>query len=474
MSSSTDTGPSIRRRLLLFLLPSLTVVVLAWVFTSYRAQTVLVREAYDRRLGDVALALAANFHPAAADGTGAATSPASISLLGPLQFAIRDAEGHLLQGNARLPEAKPGGANPAYHTALIDGEEFRIATYRIGHALRAATVSVAESTGSRDSTNRFLLIGSWGAAFIEVDVTLLLVVLAVEFGLRPLFAVRRQIENRSAHNLLPLEIRAAPAEVQPLVDALNMLFVMLAEATNSQRRFVADTAHQLRTPLTGILGQLELLQHDPAAAGVRGALAQIQQGITRLAHSANQLLALARTDPTVSRSSRFEVLDLSTIVAGIVNTNLERASRKGLDLGALTSCAGVLGDPRLLEDLLGNLVDNALTYTPPGGHVTVRCGVGRDGSFVEVEDDGPGIPQSERAHVRQRFYRIPGTQGHGCGLGLAIVDEIVRLHEADLSIADGPGGHGARIRVQFPGAAPGSFEPACDAVTSESETCASV
>jgi two-component system, OmpR family, sensor histidine kinase TctE len=119
-----------------------------------------------------------------------------------------------------------------------------------------------------------------------------------------------------------------------------------------------------------------------------------------------------------------------------------------------------------------------LNYTPPGGHVTVRCGVARDRSFLEVEDDGPGIPQSERAQVRQRFYRIPGTQGHGCGLGLAIVDEIARLHEADLSIADGPGGRGTRIRVQFPGTAAGSLEPALEPashpLTPESETCGSV
>ncbi len=237
------------------------------------------------------------------------------------------------------------------------------------------------------------------------------------------------------------------------MEALNLLFDVLAEAARSQRRFVAATAHQLRTPIAGLLGNLQLMMKEPAAESLRVRLEALHQGMENLARSANQLLALARADPSTSFAEQFEAVDLKGLAGRIVEANVDRALSAGLDLGVEASSLAVRGNVRLLEDLLGNLVDNAIHYTPRGGHVTVRVGlrvglrVGRP--VLEVEDDGPGIPEEQRGRVRERFYRIPGSSGHCCGLGLAIVSEIAEAHGAQFSLDAGAGGMGTRARVVF-------------------------
>jgi two-component system sensor histidine kinase TctE len=171
--------------------------------------------------------------------------------------------------------------------------------------------------------------------------------------------------------------------------------------------------------------------------------------VQQLAHTANQLLALARAEPVSAVGESFKPVALQPLVEHMVERNIDRAVSAGLDLGADAQAAQVTGDAWLLEDLLGNLVDNALKYTPAGGHVTVRSGVEQGHPFLEVEDDGPGIEESARLRVRERFYRLPGSPGTGCGLGLAIVDEIARAHGASLSIGAAQG-RGTRMRIRFP------------------------
>ncbi|MGH8227834.1 MAG: sensor histidine kinase [Steroidobacteraceae bacterium] len=449
MSRGADSASSIRRRLLLFLLPALFALALAGVFMNYRVALLIVSSAYDERLGDAARALAARVRAAGSD-----PSTDFRSAGGDLQYSIRGARGQLLAGDPRLLPAPAGAARLAYADTEIEGRKLRVATYRLPTRLGIAAISVAEPEALRAGPAHFILASTWLMDFIQVDVTLLLAWIAVHFGLKPLLAVRRQIEMRSVRELQPLQAADVPAEVRPLVDTLNLLFDMLREAARSQRQFVADTAHQLRTPIAGLMGHLELLMREPAAAPVRDRLALLQEGMSRFAHSTNQLLALARADPAVSVVERFESVRLEGLVARVVELNVNRAAASGHDLGADVQPVGVSGNPRLLEDLLGNLVDNALAHTAAGGHVTARCGVAGEGEepFLEVEDDGPGIPESERARVRQRFYRIPGTAGRGCGLGLAIVEEIARLHDAQVILDAGAGGVGTRVRVRFPAA----------------------
>jgi two-component system sensor histidine kinase TctE len=294
-----------------------------------------------------------------------------------------------------------------------------------------------------------MLVGKLLVDFAELDVTLLLVWIGVYFGLRPLSRLRERVEEHSASTLQRFNEADAPGELRPLILALNHLLELRHDAALSQRRFVADAAHQMRTPVTGLLAQLELLLRAPGALAVQSELTTINRGVQQLAHTANQLLALARAEPVSAVGESFKPVALQPLVEHMVERNIDRAVSAGLDLGADAQAAQVTGDAWLLEDLLGNLVDNALKYTPAGGHVTVRSGVEQGHPFLEVEDDGPGIEESARLRVRERFYRLPGSPGTGCGLGLAIVDEIARAHGASLSIGAAQG-RGTRMRIRFP------------------------
>ena len=241
-----------------------------------------------------------------------------------------------------------------------------------------------------------------------------------------------------------------PREVAPLAATLNRLFELLRTTTRSQQQFIADTAHQLRTPLTGMLAQLELLQADPAAPDLQPRLAMLHDGLRRLSHTANQLLTLARADAASDATLSRRPLDLAEFARQAVGRFVDRALQAQIDLGAELAAATVPADAALLDDLLANLIDNALQYTPAGGRVTVGTGLRQGHPFLSVEDSGPGIPEADRQRVRQRYVRLPGSPGHGSGLGLAIVEDIARLHAATVSIEAGAAGVGTRVLVQFP------------------------
>ncbi|HTY94291.1 MAG TPA: ATP-binding protein [Steroidobacteraceae bacterium] len=454
MNRPAERAPSIQRRLLWFLLPPLAALMLAGVYANYRAATAFVESAYDQRLGDTAVSLAGSLlregHRLRVDpGAVPATAHRADHLVA-LRFAIVGAGGELLAGSRDIPAAAASvTTNPTFTDATVGGERLRIASYRVNIDRDTAVISVAESAAQRAVPGRFILASTWLLDFIQLDVTLLIVWLGVHFGLKPLLSLRRQIEAGSPRELKHLDASTVPAEVKPLVEALNLLFDVLAEAARSQRRFVADTAHQLRTPIAGLLGNLELLMREPAAAPLRARLQALHAGMENLARSANQLLALARADPSTSFTEQFDTVDLKALAGRIVEGNVDRALNAGLDLGVEAAAVAVRGNVRLLEDLLGNLVDNAIHYTPRGGHVTVRAGVRAGRPFLEVEDDGPGIPEDQRGRVRERFYRIPGTAGHGCGLGLAIVSEIAEAHGAQFTLEAGAAGTGTCARVLF-------------------------
>jgi two-component system sensor histidine kinase TctE len=454
MSLKLDPTISIHRRLLILLLPPLALLMVAGGFADYRASMVFMRTAYDQSLADAAFAQAALVK--VTDGRIYAQLPSQpqpasrANRAEKFYYSIWGPDNQLITGNPQLPAAAVGEGNPIYADSWLGNHRIRVVTYRMPTSAGVVAVNVAETTNRREAARHFILTSTWLMDFILVDSTLLLVWIGVRYGLRPLWAVRGQIESRSPRELRPLETAEVPAEVRPLVDALNGLFEVLREAALAQRQFVADAAHQLRTPIAGLVGHLELLTQDPAATGLESRLAVLRDGMSRVAHSANQLLALARADPSANLADQFQHTDLVPLIERVIERNVDRSVKARLDLGADLHAASIAGSAWLIEDLLGNLVDNALNYTPAGGRVTVRCGGGESEPYLEVEDDGPGIPEAERGNVRQRFYRLPGSQGHGCGLGLAIVEEIARLHHAAVTIDAGAGGHGTKIRVQFP------------------------
>jgi two-component system sensor histidine kinase TctE len=286
--------------------------------------------------------------------------------------------------------------------------------------------------------------------FLLIAVTLVLVYVGVRSGLSPLQRIREEIVARSPRDLRPLEDSYAPTEVRPLLDAINRLLRVLREAAAAQDRFLANAAHQLRTPLAGLQAQLDLIAREPLSKDGLARLTHARDATRRTAHLAHQLLSLARADPLSSLSKEFREIDLQALAEESASAHLDEAIAKEQDLGFELQPAAVRGVDWLAREMLANLIENAIKYCPRGAHITVRCGTRSGQPFLEVEDNGPGIPQSERAKVRERFYRMPGTQGAGTGLGLAIVNEIATLHGAQLEIGAGSSGSGTRVAVVFP------------------------
>ena len=456
---------TIRQRLLLMLLPALALLMLLGGVADYWIAVATTRNAYDQALASAAVAAAASLRSedgkwqldAAQRALVTRRAGADDSRL----YSITGPAGELIAGAAQLPAAAGRGVDSgrgdsvSFRDAAYQGQTLRLASVRTNTDQGAVTVTVAETLQRRASTQRVMLLGKLLVDFAELDVTLLLISIAVYFGLRPLSRLGEQVEQHSNSTLARFDEREAPGELRPLILALNHLLELRHEAAQSQRRFVADAAHQMRTPVAGLLAQLELLLQMPTrqagdALAMRDELQAINRGVQQLAHTANQLLALARAEPVAALGESFQPVALRPLVEHQVERNIDRAVSAGLDLGADAQEAQVTGDAWLLEDLLGNLIDNALKYTPAGGHVTVRSGVDDGHPFLEVEDDGPGIAESERLRVRERFYRLPGSPGSGCGLGLAIVDEIARAHDASFTIGVPPAGHGTRMRIRFP------------------------
>jgi two-component system, OmpR family, sensor histidine kinase TctE len=453
-----DTTPAIRRRLLLILLAPLTLLLALGVLVDYFNSAALVRIAYDQALANETLAVSA--HLRAKDGSIVSDlPPQAVEVLradnyDSVYYLVIGPTGEFVAGDLGLPVADASSENPTFRDAVFRNHAIRAATYRMRTDSSIATVTVGETLHKRENGTRRILTGVVLTDLVQLGATLLLIWLGVRYGLRPLLTLRDQIAMRSARELAPLDERGVPVEVIPLTRALNRLLATVHEAALAQQQFLADAAHQLRTPLAGIQAQLELLAHDPAAGDLRERLHGLHEGCQRLAHTTNQLLALARAEPSANVAGDFRTLELRQLVEEAVSANLDRALAQQIDLGAETATAHVRGVAWLLRELLTNLVDNALVYTSAGGHITVRCGIVDNvtpaEAFLEVEDDGPGIPESERARVTVRFYRAPGSGGNGCGLGLAIVDDIARVHGAALEIGEGASNRGARVRVRFP------------------------
>jgi two-component system, OmpR family, sensor histidine kinase TctE len=311
----------------------------------------------------------------------------------------------------------------------------------------ACTVLVGETMVKREQLARDHLLQSLFPDFLIAIATLVIVWFGVKRGLQPLARLSDEIKARSAGDLRPIDAAGAPEETRPLVGALNGLLEEVSAASRKQQRFLADAAHQLRTPLAGLQAHTELALAQPMPVACRAQLEQVHRATIRTARLANQLLALARAEPG-ARSVTSKV-DLKGVAGGEADAWLRQSLARDIDLGFELEPAPVAGDAFLLREALSNLVHNALEYSNRGGRVTVRTGRLNGHAFLEVEDDGPGIAQEERARVLERFYRVPGTPGTGSGLGLAIVREIAASHAAAMFITDGSAG-GCRVGITFP------------------------
>ncbi|AYQ30348.1 MULTISPECIES: sensor histidine kinase [unclassified Polaromonas] len=392
---------------------------------------------------------------------------------GSVGFRLSDAQGEFLAGEAWIPELLPATHDIEFHSLEHQGVIYRIAAQRTRTSAGELIVQLADGSDPRQQWVRSVLFKVLLPNLILVVVAGFAVNWAVMRALKPLIELKDAVERRSPRDLSAIDPLTTPAEVQPLVTALNRLFGLVNDQAEGQRRFVADAAHQLRTPLAGLQAQVEAWAQAARvgqAAGSDGAVTlpaekiiKLRNATRRTSQLANQLLALSRADASAAAAQPMQRVDLKDLCESILPLHLDAATRKGIDLGLDAQPAQASGYEWLLRELLGNLVDNAVKYTPPGGTVTIRCGPGagpqpdpdhpRWGVFLEVEDDGPGIAPEERGKALERFYRVLGTVGEGNGLGLAIANEIARVHRSQLELddasADASGPRGLRVRLSL-------------------------
>lgn len=311
------------------------------------------------------------------------------------------------------------------------------------------TIQVAQPMNSRDELALAAALRTVAPFLLMLPILGVLIWLVVGRGLRPLDAVARAVTTRTATALDPLPEDRVPAEVVPLVLALNDLLDRLKRALQAQREFTADAAHELRTPLAALSLQVQLAERaaDPAARA--DAFAELKGGVRRATHAVQQLLTLARQEPGGGERVASPVR-LDDLAAAVIAAQLPLAEAKAIDLGGAVTSGEVLvtGDQEALRILITNLVSNAVRYTPPGGRVDVAVGEDTTGPFIEVCDSGPGIPAEDRQRVFDRFYRRAQTDEAGSGLGLAIVESIAERHRARVLLDDASLG-GLRVRVQF-------------------------
>lgn len=276
----------------------------------------------------------------------------------------------------------------------------------------------------------------------------------------PWVSLAQMLQERAPRDLRSMDIPAhAPADVQAMAQAINCLLEQVREESHAQQRFVADAAHQLRTPLAALQSQVEawaLMAQSAPEKSIQLHVDQVErlrQASRRTSQLAHQLLALSRVDSGVRQAAPQERVDLKHLCETLLESFWDSAVAKGLDLGLEVENAHVTGQAWLLRELLANILDNAIKYTPAGGRVTLRCGQSIIGShlqpFMEVEDDGPGVPDSEYARLTRRFYRVPGVQVEGSGLGLAIAQEIALAHGASLTFKQVNNAGGMRVYVGF-------------------------
>jgi len=445
---------SISRRLIFWLAVPLMLMALCGSLVHYYNSIAPGVISSDRRLKDAANSLMT--HVLVKEGV--VTLDTSLERKPPLpaadsiKYTLRDTQGRLIAGDAQLPIVPMSDATSQLSSmSQVDRRSMRTLTTRFDTRAGVIFITVADVHPPSEPAVRYGFMSTLLWDFVQLDVTLVLVWIGIQLGLRPIRKLRDEIAQRSPLDLRPIVDTTVPREIAPVVITLNRLFATLRTASQSQQQFIANTAHQLRTPITGMQAQLDVLAAEPEAQPIKARLLTLQEGIRQLARTANQLLTLARADPAANIAIKNQAVNLGALIEEVAAKFFDRALQAGIDLGIdIQQSVSIVADPSLLDDLLTNLVDNALKYTPAGGSVTAAAGVRHGKAFLSVEDTGPGIPEAERQLVWQRFYRLPNSPGHGSGLGLAIVNEIARLYSASVSIASGAGGRGTQVLVQFP------------------------
>jgi two-component system sensor histidine kinase TctE len=434
----------------------LSVLLLVDAAGSYWFATRLADRVYDGELMEIARELVLHVRRDGPAPTVDLESDAERTLLldqvDTVYYAIRGPDGALLAGTANLA-AHPGSAPTSAYAGRVEGHDVRVAEIRASNGTQVpVVVQVAETLNKREALAREIVLDVILPQLALIVIAGFLVWAGVARGLAPLRTLQSAVATRSHLDLSPVEGTNLPAEVHPLLQSVNDLMARLNEVLSFQNRFIADAAHQLRTPVAGLKASIEvaLREEDPAQA--RRSLAHLYTAVERMSRLVSQLLSLARNEPNTVRKLELVPIDLSRLALDITMEWVPEAYKKDIDLGfeASDRAATIDADTGRLRELVNNLLDNAIRYSRHGGRVTVR--VGADPPRVAISDDGPTIPATERERIFERFHRLLGDHADGSGLGLAIVREIATLHGATITLVEDADGVGNTFTVAFPAA----------------------
>lgn len=382
-------------------------------------------------------------------------------------YTVSDINGNKLSGNANLSRPvsyRKGKEGPLFSNSEREGEKTRMVSlvYHGVHGGKLYQLHVSETTHQRRALVRGIL------ANIVIPQLLLIMIAAgavwygLKEGLTPLERLRKEVANRQRDDLNRLDESKAPIEVRPLISAVNDLLERLQQVMQAQKRFVADAAHQLRTPFAGLKTQAELALRESDAERKQHALQHMLTSTQHGTRLVNQLLALARNEPGGQGTDSFVTLELGQLAQACAVQWVPMALEKEIDLGfdGEAKQTWIHGDGASLKEMLCNLVDNAIRYTQSAGHITISVALEQGRAVLRVEDNGPGIEQQHRERVFERFYRVLGSGQSGSGLGLAIVAEVAKRHSAEIKLDTGSGGLGTRISIRFPHRSTAVPEPA--------------
>jgi two-component system OmpR family sensor kinase len=435
---------SLRGRLLWYLLAAITIAAVAQASIAYRTALQDADQIFDYHMQQMALSLRSRVPLTSSEASASVDTPLSgnddlvVQVWSPDGVQVFRSASH-----ARLPQRAVLG----FSNVSANGTTYRIFSIQTDNQ----TVQVAQDLAVRRSMASNLALRTLGPIAVMMPILMLVVWWVVSGSLDPVARVRRQVAARQADDLSPVSEAGLPDEVRPLVQELNLLFGRVRTAFDAQQNFVADAAHELRTPLAALKLQVQSLERSDNPDARRVAVGRLTAGIERATRLVEQLLVLARQEASAAGGTSLQAVDMAVVSRRAVADLIGVAQAKNIDLGLQRADAGeVQGQPESLNILMRNLVDNAIKYTPGGGTVDVSVTAEAGAVTVSVEDSGPGIPPEERERVFDRFYRVAGSEVSGSGLGLAIIKSIAERHGARLVLGESARLGGLEAKVTFP------------------------
>lgn len=454
---------SLRKKLLLLLVPPLLILILIASTILYRFAIVEQRDAFDNALYDSAFSIYQLLQKSDENiETLSLPNDEKQFILNDQKdivfYNVVDTGGKVLNGKndaGLMPNLNKEKANPSFRDGIVKNLKVRIVSTLVSIQKNGTKlpvyIQVAETLNKRQALASNVLIDIIVPQVLLVLFTIGIIWFGVERGLQPLFDLQSAVSKRSYLDLSAIEMPNVPTEVMILVNSVNSLMRQLDGVLNAQNRFIADAAHQLRTPLAGAQAQLELALLENDSVQHQQLLARVSTSMERLSHTITQLLSLARNQQDASNNIVMSPVNLNRIAQEVTSDMVPTAIKKGLTMGfkADSQNTMVVGDSKRLKEMLYNLIDNAVLYSPAGGKVTVKIHREAGEIVLSVIDNGPGIPKAEREKVFERFHRVIGNGQEGSGLGLALVMEIAQLHLANVEIIDEPRKKGLNIQVSF-------------------------